>query len=112
MDERLQVRALTNSFAESEGAALTWRTDQRYSGLNIGVLGIFHEPMQRRALLDCAAKWSARSFVTILEGCRSCKRSSSRYVLIADGCSAVNREPCCCAGGWEMQQQSKPERRQ
>ena len=45
----LQVRALTNSFAEADGAPLTWRTDQRYSGLNIGVLGIFYEPLQRCA---------------------------------------------------------------
>lgn len=42
-----QVRALSNSFAEADGAPLTWRTDQRYSGLNIGVLGIFYEPLQR-----------------------------------------------------------------
>ena len=45
----LQVRAITNSFAEADGAPLTWRTDQRYSGLNIGVLGIFYEPLQRCA---------------------------------------------------------------
>ncbi len=37
-----QVRALSNSFAEKDGAPLSWRTDQRYSGLNIGVLGIFY----------------------------------------------------------------------
>ncbi len=43
----VQVRALSNSFAEKDGAPLSWRTDQRYSGLNIGVLGIFYEPLQR-----------------------------------------------------------------
>ena len=48
---RLQVRALSNSFAEKDGAPLSWRTDQRYSGLNIGVLGIFYEPLQRRVPL-------------------------------------------------------------
>ena len=42
-----QVRALSNSFAEKDGAPLSWRIDQRYSGLNIGVLGIFFEPLQR-----------------------------------------------------------------
>ena len=45
----MQVRALSNSFAEKDGAPLSWRTDQRYSGLNIGVLGIFYEPLQRCA---------------------------------------------------------------
>ena len=43
----LQVKGLSNSFAEPEGSPLTWRTDMRYSGLNIGVMGIFYEPLQR-----------------------------------------------------------------
>ena len=50
-----QVRALSNSFAEPDGAPLTWRTDQRYSGLNIGVLGIFYEPLQRCAQAQSCA---------------------------------------------------------
>ena len=51
----LQVRAISNSFAEADGAPLTWRTDQRYSGLNIGVLGIFYEPLQRCAQAQSCA---------------------------------------------------------
>ena len=41
------MKGLSNSFAEAEGSLLTWRTDMRYSGLNIGVMGIFYEPLQR-----------------------------------------------------------------
>ena len=43
----LQVKGLSGTFAEAEGSPLTWRTDSRYSGLNIGVMGIFYEPLQR-----------------------------------------------------------------
>ena len=43
----LQVKGLSNTFAEAEGSPLSWRTDMRYSGLNIGVMGIFYEPLQR-----------------------------------------------------------------
>ena len=43
----LQVKGLSGAFAEPEGSPLTWRTDSRYSGLNIGVMGIFYEPLQR-----------------------------------------------------------------
>jgi hypothetical protein len=44
---RVQVKGLSNTFAEPEGSPLSWRTDMRYSGLNIGMMGIFYEPLQR-----------------------------------------------------------------
>ena len=41
------MKGLSETFAEPEGAPLSWRTDMRYSGLNIGMMGIFYEPLQR-----------------------------------------------------------------
>ncbi|CAL8462816.1 g2350 [Coccomyxa elongata] len=43
----VEVKGLSGTFADPEGSKLTWRTDMRYSGLNIGVMGIFYEPLQR-----------------------------------------------------------------
>ena len=42
-----QVKGLSDTFAEPEGAPMSWRNDMRYSGLNIGVMGIYYEPLQR-----------------------------------------------------------------
>ncbi|EIE27170.1 hypothetical protein COCSUDRAFT_64103 [Coccomyxa subellipsoidea C-169] len=55
----VEVKGLSGTFAEAEGSPLTWRTDSRYSGLNIGVMGIFYEPLQR--WLGDAASVSAKA---------------------------------------------------
>lgn len=47
----MQVKGLSGKFAEADGSPLTWRTDARCSGLNIMMMGIFYEPLQRCAAL-------------------------------------------------------------
>ena len=75
-----QVRALSNSFAEKDGAPLSWRTDQRYSGLNIGVLGIFYEPLQRCAGLLTFRYTTALSLCPcMLEAARLCVASPASF---------------------------------
>jgi hypothetical protein len=43
----VQVKGVSGSFAEPEGSPLAWRNNFKYSGVNIGVMGIFYEPLQR-----------------------------------------------------------------
>ncbi|KAK9907419.1 hypothetical protein WJX75_003268 [Coccomyxa subellipsoidea] len=59
----VEVKGLSGTFAEPEGSPLTWRTDSRYSGLNIGVMGIFYEPLQR--WLGDAASVSAKAKIVV-----------------------------------------------
>jgi hypothetical protein len=62
----LQVKGLSGTFAEPEGSPLTWRTDSRYSGLNIGVMGIFYEPLQRCNIIAALASQTGPSCLAVM----------------------------------------------
>lgn len=44
----VSVRGVTGQFADDPGAPLSWRQDERYSGLNVLTMGIAYEALYRQ----------------------------------------------------------------